>query len=315
MKDFYNKIDYTFEDIKSLIENDVEESIYLDFKDAKALDKSDGKRKDISKDVASFANSDGGIIIYGIIEENHKASKISFVNGNEYTKEWLEQIINSSIQRRISDLLVLPIRNMGKIEETIYIVKIPKSLDAPHLSKDKKFYKRFNFECVPMEEYEIRQSYGQKLKSKLKLNGWSFSKIESNNDNEYKFICEIQIINEGNITEKDYKVNVYFENFKHLTLSWPQNKAHYDYTKLENRTKISANSICPIYPNEAIDAFRFEVKVQKENIEHAFKDVPVEIILFYSNGDDILKTSMEEMTKNFTFEEIKKYDSFEDIEN
>ena len=90
MKSFYDKDDYTTEDILSLITNEVEESIYLDFKECRALDKSDSVKRDISKDVSSFANSDGGMIIYGIKEENHKASSLSFIDGNVYTKEWLE---------------------------------------------------------------------------------------------------------------------------------------------------------------------------------------------------------------------------------
>lgn len=319
MKDFYDKKEYTIDDIKSLIDNEVEESIYLDFKDAKALDKNDLKKKEISKDVSAFANSDGGIIVYGISEKNHKADHITFIDGNIYTKEWLEQIINSSIQRRISEILIYPIRNLGKIEETIYIVKIPKSLDAPHLNKDKKFYKRFNFESVPMEEYEIRQSYGRKLKTKLIINGWSLKYVNNDND-EYLFNCEIQVANDGDIIESQYKVNVYFENFNYITLSWPQNISNYSHTHLENRTKISAHISVPIYQNETIDAFRFDIKVKKEHIEYAFNDVPVEIRLFYSDGEDVMETTMEEMTKNFKIhylEFIKKENSneYQEYEN
>lgn len=301
MKDFYSKTEYNYDDILGLIENEVEESIYLDFKDAKALDKSDNKKKDISKDVSSFANSDGGIIVYGITEENHKASKVSFVNGNEYTKEWLEQIINSSIQRRIPELLVYPIRKDGNIEETIYIVKIPKSLEAPHLSKDKRYYKRFNFESVPMEEYEIRQSYGKKLKSKLLLERWSISEVKdhSYNNDKYKFTCEVQVFNDGDITEANFKVNIYFNNInKHITFSWPQNSQNYDYTKFDdNRIKISVNSIAPIFPAETVNSVRFEITVAKSKILEAFNDLEIDIKLLYVNGEDNMKTNLLELLK------------------
>ena len=248
MENFYDKTEYAFEDVISLINNEVEESINLDFKEADALDKSDGKRKDISKDVASFANSDGGIIVYGIREENHKAKNITFINGNEFTKEWLEQIINSSIQRRISGILIYPIRKDGKIEETIYIVKIPKSLDAPHLSKDKRFYRRFNFESVPMEEYEIRQSYGQKIKSKLVIDRWLVKLINYNNldDKDHQFQCEVTLLNIGDILEASYKVNVYLLNFnRNIKFSWAKNQTHYDYTWLEDKKATSTKA--PLY--------------------------------------------------------------------
>ena len=55
-------------DLDSLILNHIEENIHLDYKAADALSKSDNKKKEISKDVSAFANSDGGVIIYGIRE-------------------------------------------------------------------------------------------------------------------------------------------------------------------------------------------------------------------------------------------------------
>lgn len=68
------------------------------------------------------------------------------------------------------DIMVL--QTMVAIEgknyiQTIYIVKIPYSYNTPHISKDKKYYKRYNFESVPMEEYEVRQLYERKSKSNL----------------------------------------------------------------------------------------------------------------------------------------------------
>jgi len=38
------------------------------------------------------------------------------------------------------------------------VVVVPASIRAPHQAADKRFYKRFNFESVPMEEYEIRDT-------------------------------------------------------------------------------------------------------------------------------------------------------------
>ena len=89
MKDFFVKEEYTEKDIISLIKNKAEESINLDFKSSDSLGSEPSKKKELSKDVSSFANSDGGIIIYGIEENNHVAESLSFVDGNTYTKEWI----------------------------------------------------------------------------------------------------------------------------------------------------------------------------------------------------------------------------------
>jgi hypothetical protein len=299
MDNFYDKKEYSISDVLLLIENETEESIHLDFKEANALDKSDGKKKDISKDVTSFANSDGGIIIYGIKEQNHKAHSLSYIDGNTYTKEWLEQLINSTIQRRIPDIAIFPIRHDNKIEQTIYLVKIPKSLDAPHLSKDKRFYKRFNFESVPMEEYEIRQLYGRKLKSKLVLGGWSIGRTDKDDEDDEKmtFKFEVSVINDGDVMEKDYKVNVYFNNFnKHLNISWNTNTPNYDYTWFEQgRVKVSSHSPAPVYPNERVNAIRFNIEIPKAHLIEAFQDIKIEVALYYEHGEDKMEGDLTDL--------------------
>jgi hypothetical protein len=290
MKSFYDKEDYTFEDLASLIQNEVEESIYLDYKEAHALEKNDAKRKDVSKDVASFANCEGGIIIYGIKELNHKAHSFSFIDGNEFTKEWLEQIINSTIQRRISDLLIFPVRKEGLITQTIYLVKIPKSLEGPHLSKDKRFYKRFNFESVQMEEYEIRQLYGRKVKSKLELGYWGIGLKNPDPDDDQDLInfkIEVGVSNVGDVVESFYKVNFYFNNLHpSVNISYPQNLSNYDYTKLDgSKVKISSFGVVPVYPNETVNVLRFNVSVPYSKLEEAFRDEKLDIKLYYLNGE------------------------------
>jgi hypothetical protein len=252
MKSFFEKDIYDFSDVQSLIDNQIEESIHLDFKAGGALSKEPAKKKELSKDVAAFANSDGGIIIYGLSEQNHVASSFSYVDGNEFNKEWLEQLINTAINRRIDGIEIFPIRKDNDFLKTVYIVKIPRSVDAPHQSQDKRFYKRFNFESVMMEEYEVRQLYGRKIKSELILDQWSIAQVKSDNENLLEFLCSVRIYNSGNISEKNYKVNVIIEEFDNqILLSWPRDKSYIDYTVLEpTRVKISAETNTSIFPNE-----------------------------------------------------------------
>lgn len=123
------------------------------------MSKDDKKKAEIAKDVSAFANSDGGIILYGIEEQEHKAHALPYIDGNTYTKEWLEQVIQDNIQRRIEGLKIFPIRDNGDITKSIYIVKIPRSSNTPHMSADKCYYKRNNFRSVKMEEYEVRDLF------------------------------------------------------------------------------------------------------------------------------------------------------------
>jgi predicted HTH transcriptional regulator len=294
MKSFFEKDTYDFFDIQSLIDNQIEESIHLDFKAGAALSKQPSKKKELSKDIASFANSDGGIIIYGLSEQNHVASSFSFVEGNEFNKEWLEQLINTTINRRIDGIEIFPIREDNDFARTVYIVKIPKSFDAPHQSKDKRFYKRFNFESVMMEEYEIRQLYGRKIKSQLIIDEWSISQVKSDDKDHLDFLFSVLIYNTGDISEKNYKVNVIFEDFDdQITLSWSRSKSHIDYTMLESdRVKISAEANTSIFPNEAVNALRFKITIPKNSFEKLSNQVQLKIYLFYNHGEDIMEANL-----------------------
>lgn len=64
------------EDIRRMIADGVEENISLDYKAAEALQNTDGKKKEIAKDVSAMANAAGGVIIYGIKEFDEKEKVI-----------------------------------------------------------------------------------------------------------------------------------------------------------------------------------------------------------------------------------------------
>ena len=52
--------------LRAYVDNFVEESLSLEYKAADALERTDRKREQITKDVSAMANSDGGIMIYGL---------------------------------------------------------------------------------------------------------------------------------------------------------------------------------------------------------------------------------------------------------
>lgn len=288
--DIHKREDYDIEFIQSLIDNGIEESINIDFKASGALSKDEMKKKEISKDVSAFANSNGGIIVYGLSEKNHKADSFSFIDGDVYSKEWLEQVISTTIQRNIEGLKIFPIRNKGNIKETIYVVQIPESMDAPHINKDKKYYRRYDFQSVPMEEYEIRNLYGRKSKADLKIEKYSFNYIKEDNGCE-QFECIVAVCNYGDLEESNYKLNTYFYEFipNNLSISWQSTEdiKRYNHIHLQNdRVKISANSNSTIFSNETVNVSRFYFNVEKNCLRDAFDKMKIELRLFYSGGED-----------------------------
>jgi hypothetical protein len=296
MEDIHKLENYTIETIGSFIKNEVEESIHIEFKSGEALSKVELIKKEIPKDVSAFANSDGGIIIYGITEKGHKAHSISHVNGNEFTKEWLEQVISSSIQRKIPDLKIFPIREAGDISKTVYVVQIPSSNEAPHINKDKKFYKRFNFESVAMEEYEIRQLYGRKIKAELVIDSYSINLLSQENGFT-EFECRCSIHNVGETVESEYKINIYLKKFPEATVNWETNQQtrNYNCTILDNdRFKVSASSIIPIYKDEALEVIKFKFKIPNESLQDLLEQGYIEFMVLYQNGKNSFEISIKD---------------------
>jgi hypothetical protein len=145
-------------DIQALIHEQREEDLRLEYKKSDALSKTEGKKTEISKDVSAMANSAGGVIIYGIDEQTKSNGPIQLDGGidpDEISTEWLEQVIDSRIQRRIDGINVRPLK-MVRTGRFVYVVWVPQSNRAPHMAYDHRYYKRLGTTTACMEEYEVR---------------------------------------------------------------------------------------------------------------------------------------------------------------
>lgn len=210
------------QDLLLLIKNSVQESIELDYKACDALQNTDRKKTELSKDVSALANSAGGMLIYGIIEEGHTPISIDKgFNPNEITKEWLEQVINSRIHRKINNILIKPIEleatNPGRF---VYVVNVPQSSRAPHQAHDKRFYKRYNFQSVPMEEYEIRdishRSDGPELSLAFEVEKITNVSMSNGNNSDAKDISRVHLnplIENNSIVPAEYiAIHLFIDN-------------------------------------------------------------------------------------------------------
>lgn len=299
--EFYNKNSYSLDDIEYLINNEVEENIHLDYKAAGALAKEDKKRSEITKDVSAFANSDGGIIVYGIAERDHRPQEISPIDGRIYTKEWLENVINL-IQPRIEGLKIYPIR-VDDLEKSIYIVQIPKSDNAPHMANNHCYYGRKNFQSLPLEDYEVKELYNRVSIPKLLIDNCTFY-VEEENRDTITYHLAAAVKNNGKRECESYKLNFYINNAQYCDISYRTLEEKNAYTFLDyNRIKLSSCSQAPIYPTEQLDMGHFRIIVKKVHNELFFQNLIIEMMLFYTGGSENI--AFIPLTKEFIVESEK----------
>jgi len=156
--------------IQSYIDGKIEESGGLEYKAAGALGTQNDKTEEITKDVSSFANAAGGIIIYGIREfkedaKKHLPEKIDPIDRREFSKEWLEHIIGT-IQPR-PKFTVQPVQLSSAIHDAVYVVEIPQS-DTAHQARDGRYYQRQNFERIILRDFQIRDVMRRKTTPTVK---------------------------------------------------------------------------------------------------------------------------------------------------
>lgn len=157
-------LDVSYEDIKRLMEDRVEESEILDYKQDLISEDS------LINHVCAFANTRGGYIIFGIKESGDGGYPIEMngVDIGKIHKEKLENIILAHVTPRLMiQIKQIPI---PESERAFLIIRIPDSYLRPHYSKDSKYYKRYNFKSDLMTEREIADLYYKRFLNHDQIN-------------------------------------------------------------------------------------------------------------------------------------------------
>lgn len=207
----------TLAEIQALIDDKVQESLHLDYKEARAVGKSSKQKFDFAKDVSAFANSDGGTLIYGLKEKAHLPVLITGIDHSQFTREFFEQVIRTNISN--FTVVQIPIDK----KESIYSVTVEKSYGITHQCiQNKVFYKRHNFESIPMECYEIddirnrRQTIPSLVNVSAELSGSDVFLLVSNNSEEVTEDVTFNFPESLEQWAKENDVTIFFEGIKFL---------------------------------------------------------------------------------------------------
>jgi hypothetical protein len=138
------------------------EGAQIDYKIALSGEGKNEAYKEFLKDITSFANANGGLLLLGVHEPFDeilpKDQIIGFEGGDALAKD-LERVAATSTDPRIPSLLIKPVAVQNN--KHVIVVHVPGSLIKPHMvnySKHRSFYIRHSESSVPMTTHEIRDA-------------------------------------------------------------------------------------------------------------------------------------------------------------
>lgn len=199
------------------------------------------------KEVSAFANTQGGFLIFGI-KESGKGGYPEGIIGIDlikFNKERMEQLILGNIQPRIN--VNFKIIDLVDSSKAIVCVQIPNSYLKPHMNNlDKKFYKRFQFEAIPMTEIEVSYAYRERYRGYQEVNNYVDNILERLDPVRQEILGQIIIIPTilenmiitHNIQDFDWINKINFE------------LKFYDHTYIRSIPKPSPNGIKCQFQNE-----------------------------------------------------------------
>jgi len=129
-----------------------DENRFLELKAAQAIRR---PAKPVCKAVSSFANTEGGLVILGLIKEHGEV----LVTPVEEDRETVEARIEAKIAPmvRIDQILPLPAEHGH-----VYLIDVPRSDNPPHMLMAegiRKYYRRDIFKSVPMSHSEVEAAF------------------------------------------------------------------------------------------------------------------------------------------------------------
>lgn len=120
----------TAADIQVLVDAQVAESLRLDYK-LTTYGKSDSDKRELLKDVSSFANSHGGHILIGVEESGGVAVNVVGVEGDADTEILrMEQMLRNGLEPPVPGIRIRAI-SLDNVRKSL-LLRIPKSWNPPH---------------------------------------------------------------------------------------------------------------------------------------------------------------------------------------
>ncbi len=212
--------------IDEYIRDQQEENLHLDFKIINSANLTRDDRKIFAKCVSGFANSSGGIIVWGV-DARKNANEVDSAVGKipisplslfisritTLTGQVVEPIVDGIIHKRVDE----------SSDSGYAVTLVPMSVSGPHMAKsgEDRYFKRSGDSFYRMEHFDLEDMFGRRAKPSLdltyKIKFKNFIKLPTHT--ECTFLIYLGISNTGRGSAKT----------PYLSLSIPEPFSIYRY--------------------------------------------------------------------------------------
>lgn len=149
----------TADDIMSLIKNKVSEDKNLEFKQQVPKGNDENSKIKICQNISSFANTDGGIIIFGL--KQNAEGEANEITGIEEPLDELSLQLQNMVRDRIVPRIQPPnLREINVDDKKVFLAEILPSYNKPHFVKNNcVFYGRHSSGKYQLDVHEIKSLF------------------------------------------------------------------------------------------------------------------------------------------------------------
>lgn len=271
--------DITYPDFEQFISESIEEHQTLEYKPRGLLVKQDGSiikssnPRDIvgflalAKSVASFANSEGGLLILGVKEkpEKHNGIVIKVRPGSIsplppfVTREMIEDNLIAKIQYPVEGITIVSLRKSTRSKYFVYLIDVPQSIRAPHRVNELYYYQRYNFTTHEMKHYQIADLFGRRLAPDLTV---EIQKTKGVNEDRGHVTIQPFLINRGRSVAKFATCICSLAN-----KSWEIFQGKWQVSESRKTCQFSTGFNSVIYPNIPTNTGYIEFQPKEESDE------------------------------------------------
>jgi hypothetical protein len=278
----------TLETIDNYIANQQEENSQLEFKEvSKPNLKSDDDKKNLAKVLSGFANSSGGIVVWGVIA--NKKDGVDCASARKEIQELpkfmstINDFTGKAVQLLVNGVKHKPLYTDQNQKTGLAVTLVPESDSGPHMAlfREDRYYKRSGDSFYKMEHFDIEDMFGRRKKPKLSLSYILGLVHEKNHGNSVGIDVLIRLTNEGRGSARA----PFLQIVKPANSEWSEHGADgNNYFGLEPThygesypTAIfSSDADKMIHPGVSLNITKLKLILPKEHIREHVQNYPLE---------------------------------------